>query len=196
MLPMLADTPTLGWGRILGFQEQSMKMPFHMRRRTFLQSAAGAALASPLGAASQPNIRLGMDAYSIRSLGWKAAQILDYAKALKLDAVMLSSPDAFEGLEPAQLTKLRDDAGSAGILVETAIGSICPTSSTYRSEGRRSGGVRAEAAPHCQGGGRQGDALLSGRPRGPQGPAAVRDPYVCDGQRRCVPCARRRSTWA
>ena len=106
-------------------------MPFHMRRRTFLQSAAGVALASPLGAASQPNIRLGMDAYSIRSLGWKAAQILDYAKALKLDAVMLSSPDAFEGLEPAQLTKLRDDAASLGILVETAIGSICPTSSTY-----------------------------------------------------------------
>ncbi len=108
-----------------------MKIPFHMRRRTFLQSAAGAALASPVGAAAQPNIRLGMDAYSIRSLGWKAAQILDYAKALKLDAVMLSSPEAFEGLEPAQLTKLREDADSSGILVETAIGSICPTSSAF-----------------------------------------------------------------
>lgn len=108
-----------------------MKIPFQMRRRTFLQSAAGVALASPLGAASQPNIRLGIDAYSIRSFGWKAAQIIDYAKALKVDAVMLSSPDAFQGLEPAQLTKLRADADSSGILIETAIGSICPTSSAY-----------------------------------------------------------------
>ena len=108
-----------------------MKTPFQMRRRTFLQSVAGVALASPLGAAAQPNIKLGMDAYSIRSLGWKAPQILDYAKALKLDAIMLSSPDAFQGLEPAQLTKLREDAAGLGILIETAIGSICPTSSAY-----------------------------------------------------------------
>ncbi|NDB75436.1 MAG: hypothetical protein EB141_07300, partial [Verrucomicrobia bacterium] len=42
--------------------------------------------------------KLGFDNYALRSLGWKARQILIHAAKLKLDAVLFSDFDVYESL--------------------------------------------------------------------------------------------------
>src|SRR4051812_32205471 len=79
-----------------------------MRRRTFLQAASTAALAP--AAASTSGIPLGFDSYSIRSLNWTAMQLLDYAAALNLDTIQISSLTHYESLDPGHLQKVKDRA--------------------------------------------------------------------------------------
>ncbi|MGH9660773.1 MAG: sugar phosphate isomerase/epimerase family protein [Bryobacteraceae bacterium] len=99
-----------------------------MRRRAFLQiPAAAAALAQTAG----PRIRLGFDSYSIRSLGWKALKLIDYAAGLKLDAIQISSLGDYESLEPAHLARVRDHAAARGIALDAGIGCICSTSKSW-----------------------------------------------------------------
>jgi sugar phosphate isomerase/epimerase len=109
-----------------------------MLRRTFLQSVAGAAstgvAASAAMSAAGDGIRLGLDTYSIRDFKWKAMQLLDYAGGLKLDAIQISSLDEFESLEPAHLARVRDRANSLGIKIDAGIGSVCPTSGSWRPQ--------------------------------------------------------------
>lgn len=40
--------------------------------------------------------KLGFDNYALRSLGWKAGQILDHAASLQLDAVLFSDFDVYD----------------------------------------------------------------------------------------------------
>ncbi len=108
-----------------------------MRRRTFLGTGPAAAMAA--AAATGPSapgegIRLGYDTYSIRNFDWKAMQHIDYAGKLKLDTLQISSLDDFESLEPAHLQKVKDRASSYGMSIDGGIGSICPTSGSYRSK--------------------------------------------------------------
>ncbi len=97
-----------------------------MFRRTFIQTASGAALAAP----AEP-IRLGIDSYSIRELRWKAIQLLDYAAGLKLDTIQLSGLGDYESLEPAYLAKVKDHAARLGLSIDAGIGCICPTSQSW-----------------------------------------------------------------
>ncbi len=101
-----------------------------MQRRTFLQSTAALAAASATQAAAA-GIPLGFDTYSLNRSGWKADQLLDYAASQKLDTIQISSLNDFENLEPAYLQKVKDHAARLGILVQTGMGSICPTSSSF-----------------------------------------------------------------
>ncbi|HYW43134.1 MAG TPA: TIM barrel protein [Bryobacteraceae bacterium] len=105
-----------------------------MQRRTFLQSASAAVLAASTAQADQDAstlIPLGFDTYSLNRLGWKAIQLLDYAASQKLDTIQLSSLSDFESLEPAYLQKVKDHAAQLGILLQTGMGSICPSSSNF-----------------------------------------------------------------
>src|SRR6184192_1357459 len=60
-------------------------------RREFLQrtiSASAAAVAAPAvfgqnGSAPKLNIKVGLDNFSVRALGWKAPALIDYAVSLK-----------------------------------------------------------------------------------------------------------------
>ena len=83
--------------------------------------AAGAGAGTPLG----------YDTYSVRSFGWKAMRLLDYAAELKLDTIQISSLSNYESLEPAHLSKVKDRAAQLGIRVEGGIGVICPTSKSW-----------------------------------------------------------------
>ncbi len=106
-----------------------------MHRRTFLKSVAGAASTGvAASAAAGEGIRLGIDTYSIRDYKWKAIELLDYAGSQKLDAIQISSLDEFESLEPAHLAKVRDHAASLGIKIDAGIGSVCPTSGSFRAQ--------------------------------------------------------------
>src|SRR5205823_6199846 len=79
---------------------------FHpMLRRTFLQAAAvGTAVAGSrsrllAAASSPPKLAVGMDNYSVRSLGWKAPQLIDFAASIKCDALFISDLESYESLD-------------------------------------------------------------------------------------------------
>src|SRR5579863_6361064 len=107
-----------------------------MQRRTFLQGAPIAALAPAAATGTQPGdcFSLGFDVYSIRNFNWKAMQLVDYAGSLKLDTLQISSLDDFESLDPAHLQKVKDRAAGYGMKIDGGIGSICPTSGSYKPE--------------------------------------------------------------
>lgn len=107
-----------------------------MRRRTFLKSAPAAAMAASAAASTAvgEGIRLGFDTYSIRNLPWKAIELVDYAGKHKLDTLQISSLDDYESLEPAYLQKVKDQAARHGMTIDGGIGSICPTSGSFKPE--------------------------------------------------------------
>jgi sugar phosphate isomerase/epimerase len=108
-----------------------------MHRRTFLQSAALATAATVLTrpklfAATSPKIALGMDNYAVRSLGWKAPQLIDYAASIKCDTLFISDLDAYESFDDAYLLSVRRRAESAGLALYAGGWSICPTSKVFK----------------------------------------------------------------
>jgi sugar phosphate isomerase/epimerase len=113
-----------------------------MHRRTFLNGLATAATfaaARPMRAAasrspspSVAKIKLGMDNFAVRAMGWKAPELIDYAASLKLDALLISDLDAFASLEEAHLRELRRKAEDAAVAMYLGSWSICPTSKSFR----------------------------------------------------------------
>jgi sugar phosphate isomerase/epimerase len=73
-------------------------------------------------------LKLGFDNYSIRGLGWKASQLLDYASSLKLHSLLLSDPDVFESQSESYLRELKAKAQDLAIEVQVGMLSICPSS--------------------------------------------------------------------
>ncbi len=80
----------------------------------------------------QPKLQLGMDNYAVRAMGWKAPALIDYAAALKLDAMLISDLDAYESFEDAALRAVRRRAEAAGVAIYAGSWSICPTSKVFR----------------------------------------------------------------
>lgn len=108
-----------------------------MDRRTFFSSAGAAFAPQRTGADAQTNgvpIRLGFDTYSLRAFRWKAMKLLDYAAALKLDTIQISSSGDYESLEPAYLASVKQHAASLGIALDAGIGCICPTSASWSAK--------------------------------------------------------------
>jgi sugar phosphate isomerase/epimerase len=108
-----------------------------MNRRTFLSQTAlsTVALATTRLQAAAPGAKLmlGMDHFSTRATGWKAAQIIEHAASLKLDTVFLSELSTLESFEDAYLQGVKDQADKAGLKLYTGTGSICPTSNTWKT---------------------------------------------------------------
>jgi sugar phosphate isomerase/epimerase len=113
-----------------------------MHRRSFLHglaaTAAGAATlpalvsAAEKRSASGAKIKLGMDNFAVRAMGWKAPDLIDYAASLKLDTLLISDLDAFESLDDAKLREVKRKADDAGIALYLGSWSICPTSKVFR----------------------------------------------------------------
>ncbi|HTO02679.1 MAG TPA: sugar phosphate isomerase/epimerase [Opitutus sp.] len=112
-----------------------------MNRRTFISTLATAAAvtaihplrgASPAAAAA-PNIKVGLDNFSVRAMQWKAPALIDYAASLKCDTLLISDLDAFESLEEPALRAVRRQAKSAGLDLFVGSWSICPTSKTFKN---------------------------------------------------------------
>jgi 3-oxoisoapionate decarboxylase len=110
-----------------------------MPRRTFLKTAviATAAAASGLAADSPPqrrNIKLGLDNFSVRALGWKAPALIDYAASLKTDSLFISDLDALENFQDKYLADLKKRAADKGLQIHLGTWSICPTSKTFKDK--------------------------------------------------------------
>jgi len=103
-----------------------------MRRRTFLQAAAGlGAAASGQDRAQQRPVPLGFDTYSIRAFEWKAIQLIDYAAGLKLDTIQISSLDDYESLDPGYLARVKDHAAKVGLIIDGGMGCVCSLSASW-----------------------------------------------------------------
>jgi sugar phosphate isomerase/epimerase len=122
-----------------------MKNPdFTFSRRDFLRTgtavAAGMALGNPFharplaAAGSGTKLKLGLDNFAVRAMGWKADSLIDYAVSLQTDSLLISDLDAFESFEEAYLKRLRQKAADQGLQIVLGSWSICPTSKTFRNK--------------------------------------------------------------
>jgi sugar phosphate isomerase/epimerase len=103
-----------------------------MNRRSFLASTFATAAASTLRAAT-PGLPIGLDHFSVRATGWKAAQYIDYAASLKLNTIFLSELGVFENFEDAYLKSLKEQAHKANLQVYVGTGSVCESSNTWKA---------------------------------------------------------------
>jgi sugar phosphate isomerase/epimerase len=109
-------------------------------RRTFLKtlSAAGATVAAGRSALAQParrrNIKLGLDNFAVRAMGWKAPQLIEYAVKLKTDSLFITDFDALENFDDAYLGDLRRKAADQGLQIQLGTWSICPTSKAFKNK--------------------------------------------------------------
>src|SRR3989442_879647 len=109
-------------------------------RRSFLKTTAvvGASFAAGLGALAQAganrpdkrNIKLGLDNFAVRAMGWKAPELIEYAVRLKTDSLLISDLDALGSLEEKPLGELKAMASDKGLQIHLGTWSICPTSKT------------------------------------------------------------------
>jgi len=116
--------------------------PLATTRRTFLKSVAatGAGLAvagtgfSQNGEKTKNKIKLGLDNFAVRAMGWKAPALIDYAASLKTDSLFITDLDAFENLEEKYLKDLKAKAADQGIQIQAGTWSICPTSKSFKNK--------------------------------------------------------------
>src|SRR4051812_11276377 len=106
-----------------------------MHRRSFLTgfaAATAAVVARPLLAANAKNapakIKLGMDNFAVRGMGWKAPELIAYAASIKCDTLFISDLDAYESFDDAYLRGVKRKADDAGLALYVGSWSICPTS--------------------------------------------------------------------
>jgi 3-oxoisoapionate decarboxylase len=106
-----------------------------------MASAAAASLPASLwsqtATSPHPKIKLGFDNFSLRVLGWKAGQFLDYTAAQKLDVIFFSDLNVYESHEEGYLKDLRRKAEDLGLTIYAGTYSICPTSKAFRPDPAR-----------------------------------------------------------
>ncbi len=104
-----------------------------MNRREFIASA----MAAPLTAASpNPNVKLGIDLFSLRAQNWTPLQYLDYCAERKVQVVHFSEIRFIRSLQPENLRSVREHAAKLGLEIEIGMKSICPTSKMFdKSQG-------------------------------------------------------------
>ena len=113
-------------------------------RRSFLKTVGAAALALgadnavPAAAAqTRPNVRLGLDMFSVGAQQWTPFEQMDFAAKWNVKMVhfseirFLGSPDWKVALDPANLRKIRARADELNLDVEIGMRSICPTSAGF-----------------------------------------------------------------
>jgi len=117
-------------------------------RRTFLKSAAASAGLAVAGAGlgqelqnalldrARPKIKikLGLDNFAVRAMGWKAPALIDYGATLKVDSLFITDLDAFESFDEVYLHGLKSKAADEGIQIQVGTWSICPTSKYFKNK--------------------------------------------------------------
>ena len=104
-----------------------------MTRRHFVATGAALGAAALAGAAPARKLKLGFDNFSIRALGWKAGELVDYAAKQKVDFLFMSDLNVYASFEAAHLSEIKKKADDLGIAVHVGSVSICPTSGTFKN---------------------------------------------------------------
>src|SRR5688500_6714512 len=114
------------------------KHAVQVNRRTFLQTATLAVAGAAMGAAAQTpkrkKMKLGLDNFAVRAMGWKAPALIDYAASLKTDSLFISDLDAFENFDESYLKDLKSKASDRGLQIHVGTWSICPTSKSFKNK--------------------------------------------------------------
>jgi sugar phosphate isomerase/epimerase len=117
-----------------------------MNRRDFLASTALAAAglaaaqlparaaAAPLLDAKSKRIKLGMDNFAVRAVGWKGRELVDYAAGLNLDTLFITDLPGLGSLETVPAQELRRYATDKGVEIQLGSWSICPTSKAFKKD--------------------------------------------------------------
>lgn len=105
-------------------------------RRDFLKTAAVAAagLATTPILGADAKVKIGLDNFAVRDMGWKAPQLIEYAAKLKTDSLFISDLNAFESLDEAHLKTIRSMAADKGLQIHLGTWSVCPTSVDFRKD--------------------------------------------------------------
>jgi sugar phosphate isomerase/epimerase len=96
-----------------------------------MTGAVAAGLPRLLAMQSTPAVKLGVDLFSIGSLGWTPFEYLDYCSKLGAKVVHFSEIRFLGGLEEDHLKKVREHAGRLGIELEIGMLSFCPSSGIF-----------------------------------------------------------------
>ena len=75
--------------------------------------------------------KLGLDLFSLRSQGWTALELMDYAAGLGINVIHFSEPHFLENLDKSHLESVKTRADELGLEIEVGFGSICPTSTRF-----------------------------------------------------------------
>ena len=106
-----------------------------MNRRQFIAaSAAATATALPVLARTPKPLRLGLDNFAVRAMGWNADELVDYAATLKCDSLFITDLFAFESFTPRYLREVKRHADDKGIRLYVGSWSLCPTSVTLKKD--------------------------------------------------------------
>ena len=112
--------------------------PSLLPRRSFLQTIVAAGAASLAGSVFAANagkkIKVGIDNFAVRAMGWKAPQLLDFAASLKCDTILISDLAAFENLDEGYLREVKAKADALGLGIYLGSWSICPTSVRFKKD--------------------------------------------------------------
>ncbi len=103
-------------------------------RRTFLHTSALALAGAAFAADSKPKIKVGLDNFAVRALGWKAPRLVEYAAELKCDSILISDLPSFESLDDAYLREVRAKADALKVDLYLGSWSICPTSVRFKKD--------------------------------------------------------------
>lgn len=79
-------------------------------------------------------MQLGIDCFSLRFNQWNAFQLLDFAADTGIDVVHFSEHAPLESLDSDYLRQVKAYADQRGLGLEMGMWSICPTSTSFRSE--------------------------------------------------------------
>jgi len=109
-----------------------------IKRREFIATstaiAAGAVLPAWAVNREEQPLRLGIDNFAVRAMGWKAKELIDYAKVLRCDSLFITDLGPFEGFTSRYLKGVRNYADDRGIKLYVGSWSICPSSVTFKKD--------------------------------------------------------------
>lgn len=99
-----------------------------------MSTLAAATASTGLAQSAKPKIKVGLDNFAVRAMGWKAPRLIEYAAELKCDTILISDLPSFESLEDAALREIKKQADGLGIDIYLGSWSICPTSVRFRKD--------------------------------------------------------------
>ncbi len=79
-------------------------------------------------------IPIGMDAHSVRSMRWKARQLIEFAGKLDFDTVLFNGLNYFESLDENHLKSLKKILDLSGMLMYFGVGGLSINSPSYSSK--------------------------------------------------------------
>ena len=105
-----------------------------LTRRRFLRSSVLTASSLALAQFPTPKIKVGLDNFAVRAMGWKAPRLVAYAAELKCDSLLISDLPSFESLDEGYLREVKAEADRQGIQIFLGSWSICPTSVRFKPD--------------------------------------------------------------